>query len=112
MRFLYLLMCLILLTSTSLVFAAQGGKTAKTKCIKNGGIWGSWSKFEASKNIESCRFNAKDANKSCLDGKECSTRLCEYEPKSKSGRCTEYKGSNGCHIWMENGKAQPEICKD
>lgn len=108
MRYFYSLLCLILITSSS--FAAN--KTGKAKCLRTGGEWGTWSVYQASQKMETRRYVAKDAGKSCTDGKECSVARCEYDPETKTAQCAKYEGGYGCHIWMKDGKPQPKLCKD
>lgn len=115
MRILGVILSLTLISSFTIA-AGQASKTSqkalKAKCLKAGGEWNTWSKYEASTNTKSCRIKATDAGKICGDGKECSTGLCEFDSKTKSGQCTQYSGGNGCHAWMENGQAGPTICVD
>jgi hypothetical protein len=84
----------------------------KAKCLKAGGEWGTWTKYEGANNIQSCRMKTKDGGKLCGDGKECTTGLCEYDSVAKAGRCAKFNSTSGCHVWMENGKPGPELCKD
>jgi hypothetical protein len=108
-----LFLVVLLLTST-LVLAAPIKAVPKTKakCLKAGGLWQSWTKLEASKHIETCRIKARDAGKACLDGKDCSTKLCEFEPTTKTGICHEYTARQGCHTWMKDGVPESTVCVD
>jgi hypothetical protein len=101
------MMMLEFLASVSEVFIHS-----KAKCLKAGGEWGSWTKYEGAKNISTCRIRAKDSGKPCGDERECSTGLCEYNSETKLGACFSFRNTGGCHTWMKNGRPQSVLCKD
>ena len=109
---LFLFIGAIFIMSQSLATSSDTSIRSKAKCLKAGGEWRSWTKYEGAKNIASCRIKSKDRGKPCSDGKECSTGLCEYDSATEAGVCFAYKNTGGCHSWMNDGKPQSTICKD
>ncbi len=92
--------------------ALASTKKARSNCLKAGGEWGVWTRYDGTTNHHTCRFKAKDAGKPCSDGKECSIGRCEFNPTTKSGACYAYDSSEGCHAWMTAGKADRTLCVD
>lgn len=104
---------IFLIMLSSVVLAAKNSVPKnKKKCLKAGGAWQSWTKMDAVHHNESCRIKAHDAGKACLDGRDCSTKVCEYDPSTKMAVCPEYAGHEGCHSWMKNGVPETAICVD
>jgi hypothetical protein len=85
-----------------------GDASSKEECLTKGGIWQSWGPYSE----KYCQIPASDADKSCMDGSECTLGKCISRNEEIPGKCQIYKNTFGCYSFVEKGQIGHKICFD
>ncbi|MFH1968419.1 MAG: DUF5667 domain-containing protein [bacterium] len=75
-------------------------KSEAEECTERGGVWRKWGIAD----FESCNLRTSDYGKLCTDKSQCDGQCIGENQESTSGKCSEWKATYGCRVFIQNGK--------